>query len=215
MESALCPPAESGFRLIETLGYRPGEGFVRRELHLTRMTRSAAALGMPFDPAQAVAALEAVAGDTSLRCRLTLDALGSVDLTTAPLEETPPIWRVAVARTRLSSDDPWLRHKTTRRAIYDQARAALPDGIDEWLFLNERDELCEGTITNVFVETAEGRHLTPPVEAGVLPGILRQTLLEQKQVIAAPVTLTDLQNARTLSVGNSLRGRIMAELVAV
>ncbi|MEX0318657.1 MAG: aminotransferase class IV family protein [Ruegeria sp.] len=214
MESALCPPAEPGFRLIETLGYRPGQGFARRDRHLARMARSATALGILFNPVRAKAQLEEAAGDTALRCRLTLDTSGSFDLTTGPLTETPPLWRVAIADTRLASDDPWRRHKTTRRALYDTARADLPNGIDELLFLNERGELCEGTITNLFIETDED-HLTPPLSAGLLPGILRDELLEQKQVAEAPLTLTDLHKARSVHVGNSLRGLIRAELVAV
>ncbi|WP_171176160.1 aminotransferase class IV family protein [Ruegeria sp. HKCCD8929] len=214
MESALCPPAEPGFRLIETLGYRPGQGFARRDRHLARMARSAAALDIPFDPARAKAKLDEAEEGTALRCRLTLDTSGGFDLTTGPLTDTPPLWRVAIAETRLASDDPWLRHKTTRRALYDTARSNLPDGIDELLFLNERGELCEGTITNLFIGTDEG-HLTPPLSAGLLPGILREELLEQNQAAEAPLTLTDLAKARSVHVGNSLRGLIKAELMAV
>ena len=38
-------------------------------------------------------------------------------------------------------------------ARYDAARAALPAGVDEVVFLNERGEVCEGTITNVFARS--------------------------------------------------------------
>ncbi|WP_170753339.1 aminotransferase class IV family protein [Ruegeria lacuscaerulensis] len=212
MESPLRPPDDPDFRLIETLAFRPGQGFVRRDRHLARMGRSAAALGVPFDRDRAIAALEGVAGTSPLRCRLTLDAAGAVEVTTGALAENPPLWRVAIADQRLQASDVWLQHKTTQRALYDDARASLPPGIDELLFLNERDELCEGTITNLFVHMADGRRLTPALFSGVLPGILREELLDNKQVTAAPVTLTDLQNAEKLYVGNSLRGLIRAEL---
>ncbi|TMV09802.1 4-amino-4-deoxychorismate lyase [Ruegeria sediminis] len=215
MESPLCPPAEPGFRLIETLGFRPGQGFARRDRHLARMARSAAALGMPFDPVCARDTLEKAVGRTALRCRLTLDVAGKFDLATAPLTDAPPVWRVGVSETRLASGDPWLRHKTTKRAVYDAARANLPAGIDEVLFLNDRGELCEGTITNLFVETRDGRHVTPPLSSGLLPGILRELLLETGEVAEAPLTLTDLQNAKKIHVGNSLRGMIRVELVLV
>ncbi|KUJ73354.1 4-amino-4-deoxychorismate lyase [Ruegeria marisrubri] len=214
MESALCPPAEPGFRLIETLGYRPGAGLVRRDRHLARMARSAAALGMPFDRVRAEATPTEAKGDAPLRCRLTLDISGAFELATGPLTDTPPLWRVAIAKTRLISDDPWLRHKTTRRALYDTARANLPRGVDELLFLNERGELCEGTITNVFVETRDGRKVTPPLSSGLLPGILREELLEKGQFAEEPLTLSDLMGARQVFVGNSLRGLIPVELVS-
>ena len=53
--------------------------------------------------------------------------------------------RMAVAR--LASDDPLLRHKTTRRAIYDAARRSFPTTRPTRCCSNERGEICEGTIT--------------------------------------------------------------------
>ncbi|MFY2825722.1 aminotransferase class IV family protein [Ruegeria sp. MALMAid1280] len=212
MESPLCAPIDSDFRLIETLAFRPGHGFVRRARHLARMARSARAFGFPFDDGVAADKLDAVAGASLLRCRLTLAAGGELDVTTGALTDNPPVWRVAIAQTRLTADDIWLRYKTTKRALYDNARASLPKGIDEVLFLNERDELCEGTITNLFLHMPDGRHLTPALSCGVLPGILREELLDNKQVTEATLTLTDLKNASKIYVGNSLRGLIRAEL---
>ncbi len=212
MESPLCAPTDPDFRLIETLAFRPEQGFVRRDRHLARMARSAKAFGFPFDDGMAVEKLDAVAGASPLRCRLTLAAEGQLDVTTGALADNPPVWRVEIAQTRLTADDIWLRHKTTQRALYDNARASLPKGIDEVLFLNERDELCEGTITNLFLHMPDGRHLTPALSCGVLPGILREELLDNKQVTEATLTLTDLKNASKIYIGNSLRGLIRAEL---
>lgn len=213
MESPLRPPNEPDFRLIETLAYQPGDGFVRKAAHLSRMARTARALELPFDLDAANRALQPANGDQPLRCRLTLDTSGCFDLTIAALADKPPLWRVAIADQVLASDDPWLRHKTTRRAVYDTARAALPDGVDELLFLNERAELCEGTITNLFIEVVDGTLVTPALSCGLLPGILRQELLDKETVTEAVLSLTDLQNASSLFVGNSLRGLIPAKWV--
>ncbi len=213
MESPLRPPAEPDFRLIETLAYRPGQGFVWLDRHLARMSRTAETFGIVFDPVAALTILKAAWINKPLRCRLTLDVNGDFELTTGELTTTPTLWRVGLAEQRVSSSDIWLRHKTTRRALYDNARAALPRGVDELLFLNERDELCEGTITNLFLDMPDGRRLTPALSSGLLPGILREDLLDTKQVAEAVLTLTDLQNAQTIHMGNSLRGLIRAELV--
>ncbi|MES0824474.1 aminotransferase class IV family protein [Ruegeria sp. SCP11] len=212
MESSLCPPADSDFRIIETLAFRPDQGFVRRDRHLARMARSAEAFGIPFDAGLAVERLNSVGDEMPLRCRLTLATDGQQDVTTGVLTENPPVWRVALAETRLTASDIWLQHKTTQRAIYDAARAGLPKGIDELFFLNERDELCEGTITNLFLHMHDGRCLTPSLSSGVLPGILREELLDNKQVTETTLTLTDLKNASKIYLGNSLRGLIRAEL---
>jgi len=218
MESPLCPAAElrsdPDFRLIETLGWRPGQGFGQLDRHLARMGRSAMALGIRFDAAAARALLEQSVSDTPLRLRLTLDAQGQPDLTSAPLGAPATGWTLAIAKAPLQSGNIWLRYKTTRRAQYDQARATMPADVDELLFLNERGELCEGTITNLFLTLADGSKVTPPLSSGVLPGILRETLLSSGEVRERILTLADLQNARQIHMGNSLRGLIPARLAA-
>ncbi len=105
----------------------------------------------------------------------------------------------------------WLGHKTTNRALYDQARAGLPVGIDELIFVNERGEVCEGTITNVFVQEGD-RLLTPPLASGLLPGVLRAELLDTGRAVEAVLTLPDLEHAEAIFCGNSLRGLIRATL---
>ncbi|MDE4191720.1 aminotransferase class IV family protein [Phaeobacter gallaeciensis] len=204
---------DPAFRLIETLGWYPGEGGRHQPRHLARMRRSAAAFGIPFDLGPSEAMLAEIVSDTPLRCRLTLDVEGRFDMTTAPLGKPPAEWRLGIADIRLDADDPWLRHKTTRRVLYDSARADLPEGIDELVFLNQRDEVCEGTITNIFVTLAGGQVVTPPLSCGLLPGILRQEMLERGQCAEAVLHLADLKGAQAIHMGNSLRGLIPAKLV--
>lgn len=180
------------------------------------MARSARVFGVSFDRDSAARILEPVAGQAALRCRLTLDASGRFDLTVADLGAPPAVWVLDLSPVTLSSQDLWLGHKSTRRAIYDQARANLPEGVDELLFVNEQGALCEGTITNLFVTLADGTHATPPLSAGLLPGILRETLLAEalagKEVIEKNLAPGDLTTARAIFVGNSLRGLIKAEM---
>ncbi|AJE45958.1 aminotransferase class IV family protein [Celeribacter indicus] len=202
-----------GFRIIETLGYAPAGGAERAARHVARMGRTAAALGIAFDAGRAAALLDGFSHEAPRRLRLTLARDGALELEDGPLAPAKPLWRVALHEARLSSADPWLRVKTTERSLYDEARANLPEGIDEWLFLNERGELCEGTITNVFLEI-EGQWLTPALSSGLLPGILRETLIGTGDVTEGVLTAADLHAARRIRVGNALRGLIGAELVA-
>lgn len=212
MESPLHDPLPDGLSLFETLRWTPGGGALRGERHLARMERSARLLGLPFDRDKARALLDGLTGDAPLRVRLALFPDGRFDLTTAPYVPVQGVWRLRIADARVRSGDPWRGVKTTERALYDAARAALPGDCDEMLFLNERGTLCEGTITNLFVERA-GVLLTPPLSAGCLPGILRQELLETGRAREAELTLTDLRGASALYVGNSLRGLIPAVLI--
>ncbi len=206
MESALRDGAGApGLKLIETLLW-DGASCPRLALHQARLVRSAAALGWakPADLGAVLVGLPA----HPLRLRMTLDAAGVMGLETAPLPPVKLEWSVGLAHERLASADPWLRHKTTRRPIYDAARAALPEGVDEVIFLNERGEVCEGTITTVFFDRGAGMR-TPPLACGVLPGVLRAELGIADEVLHAH----DVPHVR-LWLGNALRGLIPARFFA-
>jgi 4-amino-4-deoxychorismate lyase len=206
VESTVCT-VPTGTRLIETFGYRQGQGIAWLELHLARLKRSARALGFAFDPVRVADAIDALQGDEPLRCRLTLGALGDVEIATAELPAGANVpWVFRIAEVRLDSRDPFLRHKTTRRAVYDRWRAALPDGMHEWVFMNERGEVCEGTITNVSITTRSGARLTPSLDAGCLPGVYRESRLRKGFLTEAPLTLDDLRDAVSINLTNSLRG---------
>jgi 4-amino-4-deoxychorismate lyase len=198
VESALREGgSEPGLKLIETMLW-DGTGVPRWALHWDRLRRSAGMLGwtcpdvVPSGP------------DSPARLRLTLDRAGAVEWTVAALPPAKPEWRVGLAVERLRSDDPWLRVKSTRRGVYDRARASLPDGLDEVLFLNERGEVCDGSITTVFFDRGQGMR-TPPLACGVLPGVLRAELGCPEDVLTAG----ELPRVR-LWVGNALRGLIPA-----
>lgn len=211
MESAVCPSVPTGTRLIETFGYHPDQGVARLDLHLARLTRSARALGFGFDPEMLHAQVAEINSATALRCRMTLVQDGTLALEVAPMVAaslTPWIFRIAPER--LASGDLLLRHKTTQRALYDNWRAKLPDGVQEWVFLNERGEICEGTITNIAITTSSGARLTPALASGCLPGVFRQSLLDQGLLREAVLTPNDLADAVQISLMNSLRGEMTA-----
>ncbi len=204
------------FSLIETLRYEPDTGFIRLRLHLARLTRSARRIGFP----QPVGALErlqqAVAGATTpQRVRLTLDENATIEVTTAPFTPLAPdtTWTIRIADQRLDSSDKLLRIKTSRRAVYEAARAEYTTAdADEVLMLNERDEACEGTITSIFLDDGSGMLRTPPISCGLLAGVLRTELICQRKARVGRVTRDDLQMGK-LYVGNSLRGLIPAKIV--
>jgi branched-subunit amino acid aminotransferase/4-amino-4-deoxychorismate lyase len=199
--------------LIETLLWTRADGYFLREGHAARLQNSADALGFPFSEAAWGDALEQACAGTEaarLRVRLTLRQGGSFEIAAAPFTPDPPkkVWRVGLAATRFDSGDPLLRHKTTRRALYEQALAA--SDADEVIFLNERGEVCEGARTNIFVER-DGVLLTPPVSSGLLPGVLRAALVQRGEAREKVLGLEDLSGGFFL--GNSLRGLLRAALV--
>lgn len=150
----------------------------------------------------------------SLRLRLELARNGKITITTAPFTLQPEntIWQVRLAKIRTTSTDPLIHHKTTRRDLYNAARREFSTTeADEVILLNEKGEIAEGTITNIFIDDGTGRLLTPPLASGCLAGILRTSLICAKKAVNQRLRPEDLVG-KTLYVGNSLRGLIRAEL---
>ncbi len=197
--------------LIETLRW-DGE-FVRLDLHLERMMRSATWLGLPFNRATALKLLHSTVGASArpLRVRLLLNEDGQFECTADPLDLQPQCWTFAVSSRRVDSRDLLLRHKTTWREFFDDERKRLSrnSGVDEVLFLNERGELTEGSRTNIFVRRGDCL-LTPPLASGLLNGVLRRVLLEEGRCREAVLTSDDLEAADEIFFGNSLRGLVPA-----
>lgn len=207
----------AGLELIETMHWQPGSGFARIARHMARLRGSAAELGFACDIRKTTDALaDAVEGASdAMRVRLALARDGSATITIQPFVPlaADKTWTLRLALTELDSGDTLLRHKTSRRERYVQARAEYPAGeVDEVVLANERGELCEGTITNVFADFGDGVLATPRLDCGLLPGVLRGELLDEGRAREAVYSWTDLASARAVFVGNSLRGLIPARL---
>lgn len=197
--------------------WEPGAGFVRFERHLARLYASAADLGFACDPQQIGEALKDAVGQSGipLRTRLVLSRGGDVTASAQPYEPLPEgrIWKLRLARTRLDSSDPLLRHKTSRRQVYTHARSEyLVTQADEVLLANERGELCEGTVTTLFADFGGPALATPRLDCGLLAGVLRSEMLDQGKAEEAIFSFDDLRSAKAVFVGNSLRGLIPARL---
>jgi para-aminobenzoate synthetase/4-amino-4-deoxychorismate lyase len=178
--------------------------------HLERMTRSAAALGFRFDRHQARNELQAASfGAGNAKVRLLLARGGAIAVEVCPLPDGPqgPV-DVAIAPLPVSPLDFRLRHKTSNRSFYREARRA--SGTFELIFADPAGFLTEGSFTTIFVER-DGRLLTPKLTRGLLPGILRERLLEGGRAEEADLRVEDL--ASGFLIGNAVRGLIPARLV--
>ncbi|RPI63956.1 MAG: aminodeoxychorismate synthase component I [Planctomycetaceae bacterium] len=105
----------------------------------------------------------------------------------------------------------FLRHKTTRRAVYEAARRGWDD-CDDVVLWNSLGQVTETTIANIVVEIA-GRLYTPPLECGLLGGVFRAHLLETGQVSERIITVEDLQTADRIFAINSVRKWMPAILI--
>jgi para-aminobenzoate synthetase/4-amino-4-deoxychorismate lyase len=222
-KSRVLVPRPRRFQLLETLLWEAGAGYLLVERHLARICGSAAYFAFPADEEEIRRRLRRaergwrraevpVRRNSQARVvRLRLDAAGGIRISSAPApvpSERP--WRVALAARPVDPRDPFLFHKTTRRALYDAARRGRPD-CEDVLLWNRRGEVTESTIANLAVEL-DGEWITPALACGLLPGTMRAELLERGEIREGIVCREDLARAGEIRLLNSVRRWIPAVL---
>ncbi|WP_419826529.1 aminodeoxychorismate synthase component I [Sphingomonas sp.] len=201
-----CP----GFDLIETMRFDPLDGIPDLERHLARLKASAEAFDFAIDRHALRNELQAATfrlrEPARVRLRAAPSGRAAIEVRPLPAPPAAPV-TVAVVPLPVSPSDYRLRHKTADRGFYDRARAAA--GTFEVVFARQDGLLTEGSFTSLFV-ARDGRLLTPPLSRGLLPGVLRQRLIEEGRAIETDLTADDLRAGFLL--GNALRGLIEARL---
>lgn len=203
---------------FETFGWHPEKGYKRRKQHIKRLLKAAKAhsLQLSKKDIEDLLKMKAPKSDTPQRIRLSLSKNGGLSFSVAPL--TAPFeepLRVCISRYPLNEAYQQTPHKVEKRDFYDGERARLKAlyDIDEVLFLDDSDRLCEGSFTSVFVDLGDG--LLTPSLPGLLPGILRAKLVKSGSAKETDISLADLAKAQSINVGNSLRGLMRAELISL
>ena len=208
------------FSLIETMLWKGGYPLI--ELHLDRLEDSAGYFGFRCDRAKVKATLLGLAAEFidrgARKIRLLLDRDGALKLEhevlrAAAANDGVVHGRVRIADQRTDPHDPMLFHKTTHRAIYAEAfKSATEAGNDDVLFLNNRGEVTEGAISNIFIEK-DGKWFTPPVECGLLAGVYRRHMLETRPEVEERILyVDDLREADAIYIANAVRGLRRVEI---
>jgi para-aminobenzoate synthetase / 4-amino-4-deoxychorismate lyase len=195
--------------LLETLRLEGGR-VALLDGHLARLSGSARYHAIPLDLPAARARIEQEVGDARLRVLLSPDGRLDVERSALPVPLPGPV-SVALSREPVDRGDPALFHKTTRRAPYERRRTERPDAFDV-LLANRDGELTEATIANLVAEL-DGERVTPPLDAGLLPGVFRAHLLALGDVRERPLRVADLRRARRIWLVNALRGWNEARLI--
>ncbi len=216
----------SDFKLIETFSWKRQDyntckkGFYLLDLHLERIGASARFFNFEFNKDKMELLLQELEltllkeGESAYKVRLLLEKDGQMDIDYQPLPSQlkEPVL-VDISPFRVRSDDIFLYHKTTARALFDQERERLGRaGLFETIFLNEHGQLTQGTITNIFLDLGGNTLRTPSLSCGLLPGTLRRYLLDSGKAEEQVMTLNDLKKAQSIFVGNSVRGLLKAKV---
>ena len=196
------------FELFETLLHDPRDGFRHLDRHLKRLRGSCDYFGFSLDEPAVVRALEGAITrfpDGPARVRVSVDRKGRVDVgATRPVESHLPVLVAIDLGHPVDHADPMLFHKHSLRGIYDAARSRHPDA-DDVLLVNDRGEVTESTIANVAV-SLNGRWVTPPLDAGLLPGIGREVALEEGRLEEATIRVEELTRAEEIELVSDNRG---------
>lgn len=209
-----------GDGVFETLKVTEQGAFAIRR-HLNRMSRSAAALGLP-PPDQALIR-EAIAAVVENRDF----ALGKLRITytggRGPLGSEaaygPPTLMVALAPANAAPSltsivtAPWSRNErgaltgvksTSYAENVRTLRYAAERSCSEAIFVNTADRVCEGTGTNIFLIFGD-TILTPPLSSGPLAGITRELIMEWSPVEERELTLEEAKQADEVFLTSSMR----------
>mgnify|MGYP000105892124 CR=1 FL=1 len=184
------------------------------EDHINRLQDTCEYFLIPFDRTEVLGSLnkslyELKTKETH-RVRLAVKLDGTVDLKIVPLDYTgwdKKALKLKISTRKTNSTSPYQYHKTDYREHYNsEYKLAVEEGFDEVIFFNEKDELSEGAITNIFI-CKDKKWFTPPIDAGILNGTWRKNLMAPLNAEERTLTLEDLKNADDIIIGNSVKMR--------
>lgn len=210
--------AQAPISALETLRLQDGV-FIRLSAHLARLQRTAQHFGIKFSLAELRRQLDALSqsqGSGDWRLRITVSPQGAVQLQCLSLPATPMCVILALAPSPIDTQGPgaeFIQHKTTRREAYEFFSSTKPAQAFDVLLWNADGELTECSFGNVALKM-DGRWLTPRLQAGLLPGVYREELLQLGTLSEARLLKSDLARAQDLAFFNSLRGWCPARLWA-
>lgn len=206
-------------QLIEAILYDADvKRFFNLSLHLNRLKNSANTFGFSFDYEKIMSELTASVSGQAMgryKVRLLLQKNGDVDVGASPVtEEITDQRSLVISDTRIDSNSVFQYHKTTIREKYEDGyQQAIANGAYDVVFLNELNQLAEASRHNIFIEK-NGKLFTPPLSAGVLPGIYRERILNDSRYSASEKDLyyEDLVSADRIFLTNAIRGLVEVKI---
>jgi para-aminobenzoate synthetase/4-amino-4-deoxychorismate lyase len=177
------------------------------------MLESASFFGYPLDREVLGALLDRIAARLARRAgakvRVLCDRTGRLRWESAPLRSgIRPGRDLVFSESPVDRTNLFLFHKTTFRPWYEAAMARAARGrMYDTVFENTDGQITECSMNNIFVE-AGGALYTPPIECGLLPGVLRQVLLRRGACREKILTRDDIMGADGVYCGNSVRGLV-------
>lgn len=203
------------FELIESILLENGNYYLLNE-HLKRLEQTSNHFLFVFNKKYILNKLNKLkkelntSTNKSFKIKLLLDKWGKVELTYEEITVTKfDNLKIKISDEKIYSKSKFQYFKTNNRFLYDkELRMAKDEGYDEVIFLNENNEVAEGSITNIFIET-KGKTFTPKISSGILNGTYREYLLNDSTNISEKkFKLNDIIKADELFLVNSVKKKM-------
>ena len=201
------------FELIESILLKNGI-FYFLNLHLIRLESSASFFGFLFDREKILRSLDFLKLElesekkiSRFKVRLLLSRSGEIHLEHSSITKTKKeVGKIAINHKKIDSENIFQIHKTTNRLFYTtEYKKALDKNLKDYVFLNEKNEIVETSIYNLFIKS-NGNYFTPPISSGALPGVMREYLIRKGKIKEKTLTIPDLESAEKIYICNSVRG---------
>ena len=192
---------EGIFETIKSVGNKP----FSLSRHIARAQSSAVALGITIPNSdlisQGVTDLFAAVPHGLGMLRISFDNQGNWLAVHMPYAEQEKSCDVRMHPDSVTGDVHKRFPYTNRLEILEQARVA---GFDDAIVVNSQGNICEGSVTNL-IANIDGRWVTPPTTDVVLPGIIRQILIENELVAIESIPADRLVEITSAFFISSLR----------
>lgn len=179
------------YELIETM--RLEDGAVKRlDYHADRLNKSAAHFnfGQPdFKAAVASYTAENKLESGVFKLRATLSREGVLNISHAALDKDNQPMTAELASAPLYGAPDFIAHKTTVRHQYN----GKTNDSDVVLYYNDNLDITEFNIGSIVIKE-RGAFYTPPLSAGILNGVMRQSLIDEHKITEQNITMKDLRH---------------------
>jgi len=217
LKSKFLAEPENYFDLFETMRVENGK-IVFLEEHIERLRLAAEFFLFNFKDKKIRKSLDdkilELDSGGKYKIKLILNKWGSVNIETSNLSLIPDNIKIITSKKRINTQNKFQYFKTANRKLYDdEYQKYSARGFFDVIFLNEKDEMTEGSITNIFIRKGNS-WLTPPLTSGILDGIYRSYFLRKMNNAAEKViSVDDLLRADEVKLVNSVRKEVLVNSI--
>ncbi len=202
------------FEIIETMRVENGSIMFLDE-HLKRMELTAEFFLFCFNRKLVLSSIKKITSKIKknvYRLRIRLNKLGEINHELTSESQIIGDIKVVLSSNTISSNNKFQYFKTTNRVMYlKEHKKYFAKGFFDVLYVNERGEVAEGAITNIFISKRDIIS-TPPLNAGILSGVYRKHYIKSNSgVRERRLYLQDLLEADKIILTNAFRGEVFVD----